>query len=167
MSTPTISHSLPNDFVPPLQESGSWAGKVITKVHTTASYVISSIDSMAQSILSNFIYVGTLGRYTLNDLKDYFSIKVSIENKNAEEDHIEEKNINSEPNNVLEETKSKLKRHDSKISVDSTTLRSIRLRRDSNSQHQSLYPDLGGMVKLSTHAKTPEQRLAEMEEICN
>lgn len=158
MSIPeNISYSPLNNLGPPLQESSSWTGKVITKVRTTASCLVSSIGSVAQSILSNFIYVGTLGRYTLDDLKDYFSTKVSIENRN-----IEEKSV-SEPNSVLEESKSKLKRHDSKISVNSTTLRSIRSRRDSNSQYPALYPSLGGMVKLSTYAKTPEQRLAEME----
>ena len=34
-----------------------------------------------------------------------------------------------------------------------------------NSQDQSIYPNLGGEVKISTYAKTPEQRLTEMEKI--
>ena len=89
MSIPeNISYSPLNNLGPPLQESSSWTRKVITKVRTTASCLVSSIGSVAQSILSNFIYVGTLGRYTLDDLKDYFSTKVSIENRNIEENDV-------------------------------------------------------------------------------
>ena len=141
-------HILPQHLGPSLQESSSWAGKVVTKIYTTTNYAISSIDSVAKSILSNFIYVGTLGRYTLEDLKDYFSTRVHIEN---------------ERNSVLEEAQSSLKRHDSKVSVNSTLLRSLRSPRSSDSQYQSIYPDLAGGVKLSTYSKNPEQRLAEME----
>lgn len=153
-----ISYSPLNNLGLPLQESSSWTGKVITKVRTTASCLVSSIGSVAQSILSNFIYVGTLGRYTLDDLKDYFSTKVSIENRN-----IEEKSV-GEADNALKEAKSRLKRHDSKVSVSSTLFRKL-CQSSSNSQDQSIYPNLGGEVKVSTYAKTPEQRLAEMEKI--
>jgi len=153
-----ISYSPLNNLGPPLQESSSWTGKVITKVRTTASCLVSSIGSVAQSILSNFIYVGTLGRYTLDDLKDYFSTKVSIENRN-----IEEKSV-GEADNALKEAKSRLKRHDSKVSVSSTLFRKL-CQSSFSSQDQSIYPNLGGEVKVSTYAKTPEQRLAEMEKI--
>lgn len=139
-------HILPKHLGPSLQESSSWAGKVVTKIYTTTNYAISSIDSVAKSILSNFIYVGTLGRYTLDDLKGYFSTRVPIENKR---------------NSVLEEAKSSLKRHDSKVSVNSILLRGLRFPRDP--QYPSIYPDLAGGVKLSTYSKNPEQRLAEME----
>ncbi len=94
MSTSITPDSSPGYFTPPLQESSSWGGKVVTKVHEVTSCVISSISSVAQSILSGCIYVGTLGDYTLDDLKDYFSKEnASLEDKPSLED---EKDITKE-----------------------------------------------------------------------
>jgi hypothetical protein len=167
MSIPeNIPNRLLNHLEPPLQESGSLLGKVVTKVHTTTNYAISSISSVAQFILSSCISVGTLGRYTLDDLKDYFSTTDSLEDISAvssKGDAIEEASV-SESDRALKETKSKLQRHDSKMSVNSTTLRRIRSPRDSDSSCSSLYPNLEDTVKLSTHPKNPKERLAEMEE---
>lgn len=164
MSVPNISNNYPNDLGFPLQENSFWTGKVVTKVHEVTSCVVSSISSIAQFILSSCICVGTLGLYTLNDLKDYFSIKGSLEDKDrsaafSSRDDMEEKS----PDIVLKEAKSNLKRHESKISIDSTTFRRLRLPQSSNCS--SLYPNLGDntLFKLSTHQKTPEERLAEME----
>jgi len=165
MSIPDISDSSPGYFALPLQESSSWGGKVVTKVHEVTSYVISSISSVAQSILSSCIYVGTLGHYALDDLKDYFSKEnTSLEDNNdtpavsSKEDDIEETDV-SELASALR--KAQLKRHESKMSIDSATFR--RFHSPHDSQYLSLYPSLGDTVKLSTHQKTPEERLAEME----
>ncbi len=168
MISPSISHSsLNNNLGPPLQESGSWAGKVVTKVHEATSYVVSSISSVAQSILSSCIYVGTLGRYTLDDLKDYFSKEnASLECNNdivavsSTEDDIEEI---SEVDSSLKEARSNLKRHGSKMSVHSTTLRRFRSPATTNSFYQKLYGEVAETLILSTCSKTPEERLAEME----
>ncbi|VHO04130.1 hypothetical protein [Candidatus Rhabdochlamydia sp. T3358] len=166
MSSPSISHSsLNNNLGFPLQESGSFLGKVVTKVHTTTSYVISSISSVAQFILSSCISVGTLGRYTLDDLKDYFSTKVFLENKDTlavppEGDGIEETTVSEFAKDLIG-AKSGLRRNGSKMSVNSTLFRKFHSKR--NSKFESLYPNLKETVKLSTYEKTPEERLAEME----
>ena len=92
MSIPkNIPNRLLNHVEPPLQESGSLLGKVVTKVHATTNYVISSISSVAQFILSSCISVGTLGRYTLDDLKDYFSTTGSLEDKDSSKEPVVEK----------------------------------------------------------------------------
>lgn len=53
MSTQTIFSSQLNLEPLPLQESGSLLGKVVTKLHATTNYAISSISSVAQFILSS------------------------------------------------------------------------------------------------------------------
>ncbi|QZA58394.1 hypothetical protein [Candidatus Rhabdochlamydia porcellionis] len=169
MSIPDVSHSLPNNIEPLLQESGSLLGKIITRIYTTTSYLISSIGSMAQSILSNFIYVGTVGHYKLDDLKDCFSVKRSKDRSTASSKRgdIEETSI-SEPNSTLKEVKARLNRHTSRISVGSATLRKIRSHSSSkDSQYPSLYPKLEEMVKLASYSKTPEERLAELKNSLN
>ena len=165
MSSPIILHNHPSHLGSPLQESGSLIGKVITKVYTTTNYLISSISSVAESILSNFIYVGSLGRYTLDDLKGHFSIKGFSEDKDrltvsSKKDDIEEESI-SELANVLRKAKSGLERHDSKMSVDSITFQTVHLPYDFDTPHLSIYPNLENIVKLSTHRKDPKERLSE------
>lgn len=53
------------------QESNSLPLKVTAQLCRTASQIIHSINNIAQSILSKCIYVGSLGRCTLDDLKNY------------------------------------------------------------------------------------------------
>ncbi|PWU16193.1 MAG: hypothetical protein C5B45_01140 [Chlamydiae bacterium] len=167
MSIPSISDHYPKDLGSPLQESSSWTGKVVTKVYEATNCVVSSINSVAQSILSSCISIGTLGRYKLDDLKDYFLVEGSFEDKNrsnssSQEDDLEKTNVSAFAN-TLGEAKSNLKRHESKMSIDSATFRRFRLPHDPSSPYSSLYPSMVDTVKLSTCQKTPKERLAEME----
>ncbi|MDR2539863.1 MAG: hypothetical protein LBC45_04635 [Chlamydiales bacterium] len=159
MGISNISNNYPSDLGLPLQESNCWMGKVIAHIHKSTSGLISSISSLAQSILSSLIYVGTLGHYTLSDLKNGFSMKRDSSGDNARID----KGLfgNDTFGQALEKVKSELKRHDSKISVCSTLLRELRC--SSDPKHRPIYPDLSQGIKLSTYSKTPQQRLAEME----
>ncbi|MEK7339923.1 MAG: hypothetical protein WBD50_08075 [Candidatus Rhabdochlamydia sp.] len=167
MSTLITPDSSPGYFAPPLQESSSWGGKVVIKVHEVTSCVISSISSVAQSILSGCIYVGTLGHYTLDDLKDYFSKEnASLEGNNdtlavsSTEDDIKEKNI-VEPDSTLEKkdeelSQSRLNRHPSKVSVSSQLYRSIRAGGVANSPYSTAFQGMGETMKLSTRAHPSE-----------
>ncbi|KAG6559827.1 hypothetical protein RHABOEDO_001545 [Candidatus Rhabdochlamydia oedothoracis] len=177
MGISNISNNYPDNLGSPLQESGSLIGRVITKVYITTNYLISSIGSVTQSILSNFIYVGSLGRYTLDDLKGCFSIKGSLENSdNSSKTHedLAQSKLNKHgslgndvPNKDLEEAKSKLKRCKSNVSVNSSILRKFRSPDASNPLYQELYEKVAETLTLSTHSKTPEKRLKAMEKSVN
>lgn len=162
MSITNIFYSHPNHLETPLPERSSLLGKFVTKVHTTTSYLIASIHSLARLILSYFIYVGSWGRYTLNA---HFSLQRGLGNSAscANIQEVVSKRNQREDLRAIEENKAfnkvPLKRHASKLSVSSNILRNIRSERASS----SLYPNLAEMVTLSTCVKTPEQRLAELE----
>lgn len=151
MSTSPVSRDLiKNNFVQPLQESGSLARKVITKVYKTTSYVIYSISSIAQSILSECIYVGSFGRYTIEDLKSYlFTKKVSLEEKIVPD--------SSSAKTDVREEKSAIQRHPSKVSVASSYFRRvIEISENEDSPYSGCYRQLKGLVKLSSNATAQE-----------
>lgn len=132
--------SYPVDPFTPPQSSNSLPGKVIAQVYRAASYVISSINRISQSILSKCIYIGSIGRYTLDDVKSYlFTDQAALQ-----EEVLKETTAEEEPEYI-----SKLKRQDSKISVNSTFFRSLQ----ESGKKTNLYPDLSAMAKLSERSK--------------
>ena len=137
MSITVTPHSPPNDLVLALQESSSWTGRCVTRVHTSASYVISSIGSVVQSILSNRIYAGTCGLYTLDDLKD----SSSKENASLEGS---QKIIEKEPL----EYECRLKRQASKTSVTPSLYDRIEEGASNGSPYANLYADMKDTIKL-------------------
>lgn len=68
------------------QETGSLYGRLVSTISRNSSYIAQSISSIAQSILSKCIYIGSLGRYTLDNLKNYFfSQNAPLESKSSNE----------------------------------------------------------------------------------
>lgn len=145
MSIPSISRgSSENNLEQPLQKNNSLAGRIVTKVCKTTSHVICTIGSVIQSILSECIYVGSFGCYTLDDLKNYFfKGKASLE-------------VDPVPKEPPE-YESKFKRQGSKISVSPSLFQSVK---ESSNTEDSPYADcfkiLSETIKLSGDTQAPE-----------
>lgn len=138
MSIPSISRSSSeNNPEQQLEKTSSLAGRIVTKVCKTTSHVICTIGSLIQSILSECIYVGSFGCYTLDDLKNYFfKGKASLE-------------VDPVPKKPPE-YESKLKRKGSKMSVSPSLFQSVK---KSSNNEGSPYADcfkiLSQTIKLS------------------
>ena len=64
-----------NSFIQASQEQNLLQGRLVSAISKSGSYIIQSVSYIAQSILSKCIYIGSLGRYTLSDLKNYLFTK--------------------------------------------------------------------------------------------
>jgi hypothetical protein len=65
-----------------VQKVSSFYGRLVSTISKGGSYITQSIKSIAQSILSKCVQIGSLGRYTLEDLKScLFTKQGSLENK--------------------------------------------------------------------------------------
>ncbi len=141
MSIPSISSHSENNLEQPLQKNSSLAGRVVIKVYKTTSHVICAIGSVVQSILSECIYVGSFGCYTLDDLKNYlFKGKASLKESKQEQESI------TTP--VLKEYESELKRQGSKISVSPSYFERIKVASDNkDSPYAQCFEALSETIK--------------------
>lgn len=145
MSIPSISMGFnENNLEQPLQRNSSLVGRVVTKICKTTSYVIHSIGSIVQSILSECIYVGSFGCYTLDDLKNYlFKGKASLEEDKQEPESITTPVLKEPP-----EYESKLKRQGSKISVSPSYFERVRVGSDNkDSPYAECFKGLSEIIK--------------------
>lgn len=155
------------------QESDSLPLRVFAQLTRTANQIVDSISNVAQSILSKCIHIGSLGRYTLDDLKSIlFKNQISLESEitevQADEntamdkvhiDDLESKvtldidrnfedssNIDQTSEEVLEEERKRydLKRQDSLISVTSSLYGRLKKPKEGE---EGIYPDLSLLIK--------------------
>lgn len=150
-----------NSFVQPSQEQGSLQGKLVSTLSKSGSYIIQSINHVVQSVLSKCIYIASLGRYTLSDVKNYLfasslanNLSNGVNSENSEGVHLRSAPPPPPPPPPLPsfEQSSTLKRNTeiaqanytntrlSTQSVHSTLLENDNLKTQQNNSRQSTIP---------------------------
>ena len=143
MSTSIIT-GYPIDQAVLPQGSNSLPEKAVTQLYRATSYVVSSINQIAQSILSKCIYMGSLGRYTLDDIKNYLF---------TDQAAVRDEALPSNKEEVFESTKSKLERSpsmESGISISPSIFGRAVVASQTNSAYAECNGKLIEMAKLSS-----------------